>query len=201
MSVSAVAHFASSNAASTNGAADTAASASSTTPQTPAAGSGAQSSTLVTLSSNAQDLAKLNAEGVTVTETSLVLPSRSSGVSNIDYAKQVLQATRGTVISPPMNGRQYDGVISQSAFETAAGQFGETKAQADQLFASLDTNGSGTISHAALLSAMGAAGSNPNNPTEQTLLKAMDTSGNGVVSSSEFLAFENAMIAAEKPAS
>lgn len=93
-----------------------------------------------------------------------------------------------------MNGRQYDGVISKSAFETATGQFGETKAQADQLFASFNTNGSGTISQNGLLSAMAATGCNPNNATEQTLLKLMDTNGDCDLSRSEFLPFETAMV-------
>jgi hypothetical protein len=197
----AIAQSASSNGTATNGTINTAASASSTTPQTPAAGSDAQSSTVVTLSSQAQDLAKLNADGITVMETSLVVPSSPSGASNIDYAEQVLNATKATVINPPMKDGQYDGVISQSAFETAAEQFGATKAQADQLFASLKTNGSGTISHNDMLSVMGATNSNPSDQTEQALLKLMDTNGDGAVSSNEFLAFEKAMVAAEKPAS
>jgi LysR substrate binding domain/EF-hand domain pair len=111
-----------------------------------------------------------------------------------------LNATKATVVNPPMKDGQYDGVISQSAFETATAQFGATKAQADQLFASLETNGSGTISHNDMLSVMGATSSNPSDQTEQALLKLMDTNGDGTVSSSEFLAFEKAMVAAETPA-
>ncbi|HTH62483.1 MAG TPA: hypothetical protein VL689_20335 [Paraburkholderia sp.] len=192
----------SSDPAASNDGAGTAPSTASTTAQTPAA----SSSTQVTLSPEAQQLAKLNAEGVTVTVTSLSglnLPSRSSGESFADYAQQLTQALKGfTPITPPTNGEgQYDGYISQSAFETVVAQFGGTKTQADQLFTELDANGGSSLSNTELLDTMAGTSTSPNSSSAQALLKLMDSNGDGSVSSGEFLNFETAMVAAEKPAS
>jgi hypothetical protein len=196
------AQSASSDPAASNDGANTASATASTTTQT----SVADSSTQVTLSPEAQQFAQLNAEGVTVTVTSLSglnLPSRSSGESFADYAQQLTQALKGfTPIAPPTNEKgQYDGYISQSAFEAVVAQFGGSKTQADQLFTAFDTNGGSSVSNIELLNAMAGTATSPNSSSAQALLKLMDSNGDGTVSSGEFLNFETGMVAAEKPAS
>ncbi|MFL9918280.1 hypothetical protein PQR75_23370 [Paraburkholderia fungorum] len=193
---------ASSGPAAPNGAASTASSTASTTTQTSVAGS----STQVTLSPEAKQFAQLNAEGMTVTVTSLSglnLPSRASGESFNDYAQQLTQALKGfTPITAPTNEKgQYDGYISQPAFEGVVAQFGGSKTEADQLFTAFDTSGSSSVSNIELLNAMAGTASSPNSSSAQALLNLIDSNGDGTVSSGEFLNFETAMVAAEKPAS
>jgi hypothetical protein len=182
-------------ASTTDSAANTAATASKTSAET----SVPESSTQVTLSPDAQAIANLNRVGITMFETSLAglnLPPRSSP----GFAQALAQAVDAS--RPPTNSvGQNDGLISQSAFEAVAAQFGATKTQADQIFASLDTDGSGSVSNAELLKAMANTGSDPHSATSQALLKLMDTNGDNTVSSSEFLKFESAMISAEKASS
>ncbi len=129
-------------------------------------------------------------------ETSLAglnLPPQSSP-GFAQALAQAVDASRPPTHSPGKN----DGLISQSAFEAAAAQFGATKTQADQLFASLDTDDRGSVSNAQLLKALANTGSDPHSATSQALLKLMNTNGDNTVSSSEFLKFESAMITAEK---
>jgi len=181
----------------------------STAPATASASSQASadsSSAQVTLSPEAQQLAKLNAEGVTVTVTSLSglnLPSRSANESFTDYAQQLTQALKGfTPIAPPTNGKgQDDGYISQSAFEAVVAQFGGSKTEADQLFTAIDTSDSNSLSNSEMLNALAGTATSPNSSSAQALLQLMDSNGDGSVSSGEFLNFETAMVAAEKPGS
>jgi len=193
------------DASASTGATSTANSTSSaaSTASTSSTSSATESSTQVTLSPEAQVLAGLNAKGVTETVTSLAglnLPSLASGESSTDYAQQLAQALNGiTPIAPPTKDGKADGYISQSAFETVVAQFGGSKTQADQLYTAL--GGGNSVSNGELLGALAGTTGAPNTSTEQDLLKLMDSSGDGTVSSSEFLNFETAMVAAEKPAS
>jgi hypothetical protein len=82
---------------------------------------------------------------------------------------------------------------------TVVAQFGGSKTQADQLYTVL--GGGNSVSNGELLGALAGTTSTPNSSTEQALLKLMDSNGDGTVGSSEFLNFETAMVAAEKPAS
>jgi hypothetical protein len=195
------AQSASSDPAASNGEASTAPSTPSTAAQTSAAGS----STQVTLSLEAQQFAKLNAEGMTVTNTSLSglnLPSRSSDESFTDYARHLTQALRGFVpVSAPTNGEQYDGYLSHSAFEAVVAQFGGSKSEADQFFTALDGDGSSSVSNGELLGALAATGSAPGSSTAQALLNLMDRNGDGTVSGGEYLNLETAMVAVEKASS
>lgn len=192
---------ASSDPAASNDGASTAPSTASTSTQTSVAGS----STQVTLSPEAKQFAQLNAEGMTVTVTSLSglnLPSRASGESFDDYAQQLTQALKGfTPIAPPTNGLQYDGYISQPSFEAVVAQFGGSKTEADQLFTAFDTSDSSSVSNDQLLNAMASTASSPDSSSAQALLTLIDSNSDGTVSSGEFLNFETAMVAAEKPAS
>jgi hypothetical protein len=181
----------SSNASTTNSAASSPAAAQAT-----AATAESESSTQVVLSAGAQVLANFNADGITVGEVSLAslnLPSPSAP----DYMELAMQAAAR--MGPPTNNKgQDDGAISQSSFEAVIKQFGGTKAQADQLFASFDTDDSGSISHSELLTGMSRTGSDPASSSSQALLKLMDTDGGGTVNTVEFSSFEGAMVAAEK---
>lgn len=192
----------SSDASQSNGGAGAgASSASATSPASPYV-----SSTHVILSNEAQVIAKFNAAGITVTESSLAglkLPSFSSGESATDYGQQITQALKGFApITPPTgaNGKA-DGFISQSALESVVTQFGGSKAEADPLFTALDGGDGSPVSHAELLSAMAGTASTPNCATSQTLMKLADTNGDGTVSGVEFTSLETALIAAEKPGS
>ena len=123
----------------------------------------------------------------------LDLPPQSSP----GFAQALIQAVGANHPQTHSAGTN-DGLISQSAFEAAAAQFGATKTQADQLFASLDTDGSGSVSNAELLKAMANTDSDPQSATSQALLKLIDTNDDKTVSSGEFLKFESAMVTAEK---
>ena len=179
-------------AATTESVANTADATSKTSAET----SVPESSTRVTLSPDAQVIANLNRGGVTMFEGSLAgldLPPQSSP----GFAQALIQAVGANHPQTHSAGTN-DGLISQSAFEAAAAQFGATKTQADQLFASLDTDGSGSVSNAELLKAMANTGSDPQSATSQALLKLIDTNDDKTVSSGEFLKFESAMVTAEK---
>jgi len=179
-------------AATTDSVANTAAADSKTSAET----SVPESSTRVTLSPDAQAIANLNRGGITMFEGSLAgldLPPQSSP----GFAQALAQAV-GADRPPTHSAGQNNGVISQSAFEAEAAQFGATKTQADQLFASLDTDGSGSVSNAELLKAMANTDSDPQSATSQALLKLIDTNDDKTVSSGEFLKFESAMVTAEK---
>jgi hypothetical protein len=203
MSVSAIANingaaFAQADAQSQSSNASTSNSAASVTAasQATAETTESESSTQVVLSASAQVLANFNADGITVGEVSLAslnLPSQSAP----DYMELAMQAT--SRLGPPTNSKgRDDGAISQSSFEAVIKQFGGTKAQADQLFASFDTDGNGSISNSELLTGMSKTGSDPASSSSQSLLKLMDTDNGGTVNTVEFSSFEGAMVAAEK---
>jgi hypothetical protein len=151
------------------------------------------SSSIVTLSAGAQTLASLAAQGISFTLTSVAsLGISSSDIANATtpaqqyaLAQQIQQGliSHGDLITP-------GGSVSQSDFENLVTQFGGTKAQADQLFQSLDTNADGSVSSEEFLDGMGSTSGD--SPVAQSLLKLMDTNGDGSVSSSEFINFEMA---------
>jgi hypothetical protein len=175
-------------------------SASSPSPQT----SGTGSSTQVTFSPDAQALAELRANGVTVATVSLVglNTSRSPGESDADYIQQLNAALKSRLpfAQSTIEGRDgiANGFISQSDFETVLAQFGDNKSDADNLFAALDEDHDGSVSNAEWLSAVRETTSAPGDSTAQSLLKLMDSNGDGTVSSAEFTQLESTMIAAEK---
>ena len=152
-----------------------AASAKSTAITGNAASSSEPSSSRVTLSPDAQALAGLNADGVTVMQVPISY-ALSSGI--------------------PRPATPTIGTESEAAFETVAEQFGATKSQADQDFQAIDTNDSGSMSNSEFLTAMGDT-RNTSSSTSQALLSLMDSNGNGTVSGSEFVTFETAVVGAE----
>lgn len=133
------------------------------------------SASRVTLSADAQAMAELNADGVTVTQVPITY-ELSSG-------KHVPTTPTG-------------GSVSESAFETIAEEFDATKSQADQDFADIDTNNSCSISNSEFLTAMGDT-RNTSNASSQALLSLMDANHDGSVSGTEFVNFETAVVGAE----
>jgi Ca2+-binding EF-hand superfamily protein len=84
----------------------------------------------------------------------------------------------------------HDGLISKTEFEAAVPS-NVTTAQADALFASIDTAGTGTVTAAQLragLQSAVAAGPTAATPTGGTdrLFEALDTNGDGTVTEAEF---------------
>jgi hypothetical protein len=130
----------------------------------------------VTLSAQAQAVASLNAQGVTMFNVS------GRGLSS------------GSQPSGPI---ALYGSISQSGFDAVATSFGATTQQADRDFAAMDTNGDGSISNAELISAMSQT-SNGNDPLEQSLRQMMDTNHDGTVSGTEYVNLESALVYAER---
>lgn len=103
-------------------------------------------------------------------------------------------------IVPPTSGNQYDGEISQSAFKTVIQQMGGTTTEATQIFALFDTDHNASISNSDLLSGMSQLGSSaPGSPTQE-LLKLLVPAGDSTLTGNEFLSFESALVAVEKPA-
>jgi hypothetical protein len=142
----------------------------------PRASGVAPASDTVTLSTNAQAMASLNARGITM------VTLEGSGLSS------------GRQPSSP--GTPY-GSVSKGDFEVVASGFGASTQQADQDFALMDTDGNGLISNAEMLDAMSQT-SNGNGPLAQSLRQMMDTNHDGSVSGSEFVNLETAMVSAEK---
>ena len=153
------------------------AAANSTAASTNTASTSEPSGSRVTLSADAQAIAGLNADGITVIQVPIGGYELSSG--------KLLPPT-------PTNG-----TVSETAFQTIAEEFGATKSQADQDFQSIDTNDSGSISNSELLTAMGDT-RNSSSASSQALMSLMDTNDNGTVSGSEFVNFETAVVGAEK---
>ncbi|BCZ83115.1 hypothetical protein PTKU64_67900 [Paraburkholderia terrae] len=160
----------------------------------------------MTFSPDAQALAELRANGVTVSTVSLVglNTSRSPGESDADYIQQLDAALKSRLpfAQSTIEGRDgiANGYISQSDFETVLAQFGDNKSDADNLFTTLDEDHDGSVSNAEWLSAVRDTTSTPGDSTAQSLLKLMDSNGDGTVSSAEFTQLESMMIAAEKVA-
>jgi EF hand len=138
----------------------------------PSGSAAAPASDTVTLSPQAQAVASLNSEGVTMFNVS------GSGLSS------------GRQPSGPI---ALYGSISKSAFEGVATSFGATAQQADQDFAAMDTNGDGSISNAEMLSGMSQT-SNSNDPLAQSLRQMMDTNHDGSASGTEYVNLESALV-------
>jgi len=136
--------------------------------------------------------------GITMGSGPLNLPPPSSP----GYAKALAQllANPSSVTAAQANASGRNGSISKSAFDAVITQFGGTQTQANQLFASFDTDGNGSISTSELMSAMSKTGSNPGDSATQALLKLLVPFGDTSVSSSAFLSLETSLLVAEKPA-
>ena len=153
------------------------------------------SSSTVTLSPDAQALATFASAGITFSEVSL----SSLGISPNDIANATTPALQFALMQRVAHGMPHaDGAVSQSDFEKLAAQFGGTKAQADQLFQDLDTNGNGAISNEEFLNGLAKTSNGGSSPVAQSLLELMNTDGSGSVSFSEFSKFETAFVEAEK---
>jgi hypothetical protein len=147
-----------------------------------------ESSSTVTLSPDAQAIAKLNSLGVTV---ELVSAADVPNLMNpAEYAQQMAAAKASGATSPA------DGKLSEADFESVLAKYGATSTQADQLFQSIDTNDNGTLSNGELLNALGNTGSDTS--TSQGLLTLMDTNHDSVVSGSEFVTLETSLVSSEK---
>ena len=131
----------------------------------------------VTLSSEAQAVASLNAKGITMVNI------HSRGLSS---GQQPMQPS--SVV---------DGSISEKDFEAMAASFGDTTSQADQDFAAMDTNGNRSISNAEMLNAMSAT-SHGDGALSRTLRQMMDANHDGSVSGTEYVNLETAIVSAEK---
>jgi Ca2+-binding EF-hand superfamily protein len=158
------------------------------------------SSTTVTLSAGAQLLSSLASAGVSVTLTSLsslgISPSDVANATTLPQQYALMQQIHQSLVSHG-DLLQPDGTVSQSAFEKMITESGGTKAQADQLFQSLDTSGDGSISTQEFLTGIGGTSEDGNSPIDQSLLKLMDTDGDGSVSFSEFSDIEERFAQAE----
>jgi hypothetical protein len=175
--------------------------ASSATQSTTAAAS--QSSTeVVTLSPEATVFAGLASKGVTVTQVTLSglgLPSSQQGSSAAAIA-ELKEMSAASVTPPAGPDGKPDGEITPAAFANVVGQFGGTKQQADQLFAALDTDGSGSPSNAEVLQGLASVSTDSSSSTAQSLLSLMNYGNSGTsVNQTGFLAFETALVAAETP--
>jgi len=144
-----------------------------------------QASSIVTLSPGAQTIANFNAVGISV--ENVALPTLAPGESDF----QALQAQAAA--HPP-------GVLTEADFASVATEYGDTAAQADQLFAALDAGDSGPLTNQQVLGALSQTGSNPDSATSQELIKLMNDGGPDAVTSSQYLSFETALIDAETPA-
>ena len=135
--------------------------------------------------------------GITMGSGPLDLPPASSD----GYAKALAQlmADPSSANSAHENANGQNGSISKSAFDAVITKFGGTQKESNQIFASFDTDGNGTVSTSELLSALSKAGSNPSDSATQTLLKLLVPLGDTSVSSSAFLSFETSMLVAEDP--
>lgn len=120
----------------------------------------------------------------------------SSADASGDPLMQMAQQMQQDVITPPTSG----GNISQPDFDRVADQLGSTKTEDNQIFAALDTDKSGSLSNAELLSAMSQFGDSTANAGVQALEKLLVPFGDSTVTDGEFLGLESAMVAAEKPA-
>ena len=131
----------------------------------------------VTLSPEAQALASLNAKGITM--VTIYSRGLSSGQQPIQPSSVV------------------DSSVSKTDFEAMAASFGDNTSQADQDFAAIDTNASGSISNAEMLNAMSAT-SHGNDALSQNLRQMMDANHDGSVNGTEYVNLETAIVSAEK---
>lgn len=148
------------------------------------------------LATTGLNVSMTDAGGVSMSVEKMTGPRGSSG----DPMMQIAQQMNQHQISPPTSGGKYDGNISQAAFDKVINGIGGTKTDADQIFSSLDTDHSGSISNSELLSTMSQLGSSTAGSGVQELEKLLVPYGDSTVTDGEFLGFETAMVAAEKPA-
>lgn len=146
--------------------------------------SASQASSIVTLSPDAQVLASFNAQGVSV--ENVALPTLAPGESDF-------QALQGLAAAHP------PGDLTEADFASVATEYGDTTAQADQLFAALDTGDSGSLTNQQVLGALSQTGSDPDTVTSQELIKLMNDGGADAVTANQYTAFETALIDAETP--
>jgi Ca2+-binding EF-hand superfamily protein len=142
-------------------------------------------------------LAGLASAGVTVTVQSIAGLNLPAGLnpSSAEYQQDLFKALQGA------SAKSAGDTLSQSTFDSLIEKFGGTKAQADQLFSLLGDSGTGTVSNAQMLQALGATSTDPTSETSQMLLGLMDSDGDREVSSSEFTQFETAMVNEERSTS
>ena len=143
-----------------------------------------QASSIVTLSPGAQVLASFNAQGVSV--ENVALPTLAPGESDF-------QALQGLAADHP------PGDLTEADFASVATEYGDTTEQADQLFAALDTDDSGSLTNRQVLGALSRTGSDPDTATSQELIKLMNDGGADAVTANQYMAFETALIDAETP--
>ena len=157
----------------------------------PAATSSSATADWVTLSPDAQAVAKLNSAGITVESVSLADNPNLLNLAGL--AKKSATSQPSTSTSPA------DGDLSKANFEKTLAQYGATSTQADQYFTDIDSNNDGVISNSELLTALGNTGSDTDSSLSQGLLSLMNTAHSGVVSGTEFTNFETSLVTAETP--
>ena len=189
MSIASIGNYANAISYSSN---TSSASVPSSTSSTASSTSSSDSADLVTLSPEALGIARLNAAGIT-----LECVSASSLPNLQQLAASGLQSSSGsssTKTTSPANGE-----LSEALFAKVLAGYGATSTQADTYFSEIDTNDNGEISNGELLTALGDTGSDTGSSLSQGLLTLMNTSHSGVVSGTEFVAFETSLVTAETP--
>jgi hypothetical protein len=144
----------------------------------------------VTLSPDAQAIAKLNSAGITVECVSLTADPGLLNLSGLASKSGTSRTSTGT--SPA-------GDLTKTGFESALANYGATSTQADQYFKAIDTNNDGVVSNSELLTALGNTDIDTHSPLSQGLLSLMNTSHNGRVSEPEFTDFETSLVTSETP--
>ncbi|GAB7523232.1 hypothetical protein [Paraburkholderia sp. 2C] len=143
----------------------------------------------VTFDPSAQAFAQLAAKGITaLTLHSNPLGPQIAGSSEPAAARPLVSLDRG---------------VSKAEFEKLVTDFGGSKAQADQLFATFDADGDGSISHSEFLAGLAKTDTDGGSASfAQSLGQLMDQHGNhdGKVDNMEFGDFEAAFVQAEAAA-
>jgi hypothetical protein len=122
-----------------------------------------------------------------------------AGASTGDSIQQIAKEMQGELILPPTNGDNYDGEVSQPAFEKVIRQLGGTENEASDIFTWLDADHNGSISNQELLSAMSGLGSSDTSSPAQVLMQLLVPNGDSSLTAGEFVGFESAVVAVEKP--
>lgn len=156
------------------------------------------SSAMVKLSAEGKSLAALNSTGIVTTQSSIAnIPQPTQDTNGQLVMSPAL--TDAGVYAPLGPDGKPDGFITKASFESVAQQFGETIVQADQLFQALGANTDGLLSHDQFMNGIVGALKNADSAISQTIMTSMDVDGNGIVSGTEYINYETAFIAAEKP--
>jgi hypothetical protein len=140
----------------------------------------------VTFDPSAQAFAQLAAKGV----TAWTLHSNPLG-------PQIAGSSEPPAAEPPVS---FTRSVSKAEFERLVTDFGGTDAQADQLFATFDANGDGSLSHSEFLAGLAKTDTDGgSSPFAQSLGQLMDHHGNhdNKVDNMEFGDFEAAFVQAE----